>query len=361
MNKVLTIIVPTYNMERYLRKCLDSLVVSDDNMERLEVLVINDGSKDSSYQIAHEFEMKSPNTFHVIDKENGNYGSCINRGLKEATGKFVKVLDADDYYDARVLNNYIDFLSHHDVDLIISDFNVVDELGNCLSEFTFDLAVDQIFKLMDIPSEMNTKLAHHSITYKRAVFDRFCYKQTEGISYTDDEWIFKPMMWVENVAYFPQTLYFYLRGREGQTFDLKVIERTLDQRVKVAKEMISFYESNIVSCRPDNKPFVTDKLVGRIKALYNYHLIKYNTKDNKQRIIEFDRFLLNTSSIIYNETAKITNNYGWQYIRQWRNINYSNLAPALMFIRWKRTIKTIMKHETVKVDKMPKKLKRKKR
>ena len=56
MNKILTIIIPTYNMEKYLRKCLDSFIVSDENMERLEVLVINDGSKDSSSTIGHEYE-----------------------------------------------------------------------------------------------------------------------------------------------------------------------------------------------------------------------------------------------------------------------------------------------------------------
>lgn len=86
-------------MEKYLRRCLDSLIIDEDGMKQLEVLVINDGSKDSSSQIAHEYQDKYPDTFRVIDKENGNYGSCINRGLKEATGKYVKVLDADDWFD----------------------------------------------------------------------------------------------------------------------------------------------------------------------------------------------------------------------------------------------------------------------
>lgn len=85
MQKLLTIVIPTYNMQDYLPRCLDSLVLYDGAlMEQLEVLVINDGSKDNSSAIAHEYEAKFPNTFRVIDKENGNYGSCINRGLKEA-------------------------------------------------------------------------------------------------------------------------------------------------------------------------------------------------------------------------------------------------------------------------------------
>ena len=91
-------------MEPYLRHCLDSLII-DKGMDELEVFVINDGSKDRSSKIAREYQDKYPNTFYVIDKVNGNYGSCINRGLKEATGKYIKVLDADDCFNARALQD----------------------------------------------------------------------------------------------------------------------------------------------------------------------------------------------------------------------------------------------------------------
>ena len=99
MDKILSIIVPTYNMEKYLERCLSSLIVSDEQMAMLEVLVINDGSKDRSSEIAHGYESRYPDTFRVIDKTNGHYGSCVNRGLQEATGKYVKVLDADDWFN----------------------------------------------------------------------------------------------------------------------------------------------------------------------------------------------------------------------------------------------------------------------
>ena len=118
MEKVLSLIIPTYNMEKYLKKCLDSLIV--ENMDLLEVLVVNDGSKDNSSKIAHEYEEKYPNTFRVIDKENGNYGSCINRGLAEAKGKYVKVLDADDCFDVNNFNKYLSFLQENDVDLVLN-------------------------------------------------------------------------------------------------------------------------------------------------------------------------------------------------------------------------------------------------
>ena len=106
MVKLLSVIIPTYNMELYLRRCLDSLLVSGENMALLEVLIINDGSMDASSAIAHTYESDYPQTFRVIDKANGNYGSCINRGLKEARGQFVRILDADDYYQTGNLDQF---------------------------------------------------------------------------------------------------------------------------------------------------------------------------------------------------------------------------------------------------------------
>ena len=96
MEKLLTIIIPTYNMEKYLNQCLDSLL-TEKAQGLLDILVVIDGSKDRSSEIAHGYADKYPETVRVIDKENGNYGSCINRGILEGRGKYVKILDADDH------------------------------------------------------------------------------------------------------------------------------------------------------------------------------------------------------------------------------------------------------------------------
>ena len=99
MEKLLTVVVPVYKVEKYINKCLDSLVVPDKQMERLEVLAVNDGTPDNSALMAKEYEKKYPQTFKVIDKENGGHGSAWNRGVAEATGKYIKFLDSDDWFD----------------------------------------------------------------------------------------------------------------------------------------------------------------------------------------------------------------------------------------------------------------------
>ena len=324
-NKILSIIIPTYNMEKYLRKCLDSLIVSDENMERLEVLVINDGSKDSSSAIGHEYESKYPQTFRVIDKENGNYGSCINRGLKEATGKYVKVLDADDYFDNRAFDQFVDFLQHVDVDLVINDFCTVDEKDEVIDDYTFDLPIQKQFTLADIPSGMTEWLWHHGITYKMAIFQQFNYKQTEGISYTDDEWIFMPMALVRSASYFPQIIYHYLLGREGQTFDPKVMMSSFDKRIKVGMSMVKFFAGIWDSCEADSKQFMTEKLKRRVRVIYNFYLTKHYTKDGNELLRAFDQYIKEQSTPIYQLFVQDKDKFGQNnYICVWRESGYKN-------------------------------------
>ena len=128
MDKLLTIIVPSYNMERYLPRCLDSLVIDDKELfEKLDVIVVNDGSKDRTSEIAHKFEAKYPDVFCVIDKPNGHYGSCINAGIARAKGTYIRTLDADDLYDTKEFQNYLCALeaivrNGADVDLILNDY-----------------------------------------------------------------------------------------------------------------------------------------------------------------------------------------------------------------------------------------------
>lgn len=199
MDKILTIIVPTYNMESYLPFCLSSLLVGK-LMDSLDVVIINDGSKDSSSIIAHQYSFSYPNTFRVIDKENGNYGSCVNRGLIEAKGKYVKILDADDRFDTKSLQIIMEILLEIDVDLVLTDYVKVNMKNKEIERTRYDVQRNKIldFQLMSCFPEM------HGVMYKTDNLRRINYRQTEGISYTDQEWIFEPMISVKSFCYIPR-------------------------------------------------------------------------------------------------------------------------------------------------------------
>lgn len=244
-SKLITIIVPTYNMEAYLDRCLSSLVVGDVNsllMQELEVIVVNDGSTDSSSAIAHQFEDRFPATFKVIDKSNGNYGSCINVALPQVKGRFVKILDADDWYDTDVFVEFMTFLKTTDVDMVYSAFDTVNPEGKRIGVNELKEPHLQPLPFADHPS-CHSLLCMHGVTYRRALFDGLDYHQTEGIYYTDTEWIFLPMARVKTFTYFPKVLYRYFRGRPGQTMNPKVFQQNQRNLFLALYTRISIYQS----------------------------------------------------------------------------------------------------------------------
>lgn len=244
-NKLLSVIIPTYNMESYLHRCLDSLLVTDEEkFKSLEVLVVNDGSKDSSSQIGHEYQNQYPDVFRVIDKDNGNYGSCINAGLKVATGKYVKILDADDYFDRVQFSEYLQQLEGIETDLVLTNIREVSD-SNTLSETTMPQGMTGVAHRLETLSFEDERLrplvAMHSVTMKREVLQKNGYVQHEGMSYTDTEWTFACFAHSSTVQFIDVCLYQYYLGREGQTMAIDALIRRQDDLYENAINVLNRY------------------------------------------------------------------------------------------------------------------------
>ena len=317
--KLITIIVPTYNMEKYLHRALQSLVLSDGNMDKLEVLVINDGSKDRSSEIAHGFESLYPNVFRVIDKENGNYGSCINRGLNEAKGKYVKVLDADDYYEPIVFSGFVSSLLKIDADLIITDFSVVDAESKVNGIRTYHGLIEYTIQhITKWPKSIF--LSVHSVCYKKDVLIGINYKQTEHISYTDHEWATLPLLNVKTVCYLPLNLYRYFVGREGQTISSDVAMKNINQEIIGLKNQLQFLINH--GRTYDGKEIIDSLLLRRANDLYVRILFaKGDNKSNHEILKDLDSFLSNNCVKLYDDLSRVCRPGiigKFRYIKRWR-------------------------------------------
>lgn len=341
MDKILTLIIPTYNMEKYLLYCLDSLIVNGEGLDMLEVLVINDGSRDCSLEIARGYEREYPRTFRVIDKENGNYGSCVNRGLAEATGKYVKVLDADDSFDTENFSLFLDFLQKTDADLILSDFAVVDSERNVRKIIRYDLGHGVSFDMDDVcTGHVFKNMQMHAVTYRLENLKSMGYRQTEGISYTDQQWIFIPMVSVKAVARFGKPVYEYLVGRAGQTVDPSVKVKSIGQTVQCALDMAGTYERyrSKVEGRPV-KEYLFARITPLLKDVYVYSLTHYDSM-MKALVCGLDEALAKTSAEIYEYigSPRVSSFMGFEYIDYWRhhkNINagiVKIMSMAYMFV-----------------------------
>lgn len=220
MEKLLSIAIPSYNMEKYLNRCLDSFIVEDsDLLSKLEIIVVNDGSKDSTSVIAHEYNSKYPETFLVIDKENGHYGSCINAALGIATGKYFRIVDADDWVDTASLLVLLKDLANREEDCLFTRFTIHDCNKNELVEQdTTGLVWNTTLDLHKYEMPTNC-IAMHNLTYKRQLLKSISYKQTTGICYTDSEYVYYPFSQADSLYMYDISLYQYYIGRGEQSMN----------------------------------------------------------------------------------------------------------------------------------------------
>lgn len=322
-SKLLSIIIPSYNMEKYLSQCLNSLIIDLKLLEKIEILIINDGSSDSTSEIAHSYEEQYPTVFHCIDKENGNYGSCINRGLKEAKGTYIKILDADDSFDKNNFQTFVNYinLQGEGADLIFTDFCKVDVNGRVLQIITYPFEKEKYFFVSDLPENINVSMWMHAVTYKTENLRKLHYKQTEGISYTDQEWIFLPMANVKTVTYFPHVVYKYLVGRDGQTMNPEAFCRNMWMEIKGTKVMVEEYEQGRNSFSPETLPYLTRQITKRVTYIYRWFLQFYPKQLNRNDLREFDNYLKYNSPYLYKKVEKEAITYKFirfYYIRDFR-------------------------------------------
>lgn len=328
MEKVLTIGVPVYNMEKYLDRCLSS-ITSIKRPDLCEIIVVNDGSKDRSLEIAKGYESKYPDLLRVIDKENGGWGSCINRTIHEASGKYYKSLDSDDWFDSINLDSFIEELKDEDADMILSPYWETDESGNLTVEKVFSPELyGQTLNLNDYVQGLGTfKKTIHAIAFKTSILKNNGIHVWERF-YGDIDYINSPLKFVETIRFSPYNIYRYMIGREGQSISVKGYRAHINDYIAVARKMIESF-GNPANDTPVAK-YLFDDAVNI--ATFAYKLMMQPGLCSKEYGItdllkDFDKFLKTESPAIYKEVGRRTKKSGISPVSVWRvtSINIYNI------------------------------------
>lgn len=249
MQKLLSVVIPVYKVEKYINKCLDSLIVSDEQMRKLEVIIVNDGTPDNSAIMAKEYEKRYPDIFKVIDKENGGHGSAWNKGVELASGKYLRFLDSDDWVTN--LSEFVERLEKYDVDMVFTDLQIVNEQSDSLNRlFKASVAMNTnyIYSVDDYDWCKTDAVFggynvtnFHICTYRTSLLKEHHPIFFEKMSYDDEILFILPLCTAKTFVYIDLVLYNYLLGREGQSMDPKVMIKHLDFKTKIRKHETVFY------------------------------------------------------------------------------------------------------------------------
>lgn len=324
MNKVLSIVIPSYNVEKYLDKCVQSMLV-DSILEDIEILIVNDGSKDSTPVIAQSYVDQYPQTVRLIDKENGGHGSTINAGILHATGKYFKVVDGDDWLNTENLEKFIQLLKTRDEDVIASNFL-------CIQDETYDILAEKRVSSNDNvygtvhdmdKGEITEVIKMHGLTIRTAILKENNITIDEHCFYVDSEYITYPMPFVKTVYYDDEFIYMYRLGRNGQSMDIKSMQRNRAMHMKVLNSLLAFY---------DNMPEITEakrvyieKVIGQImENQFQIYISMGTDKEIQKETAAWDRALIQK----YPRIAASTNK---KSIALLRKTNY-NILPIGSFV-----------------------------
>ena len=243
--KLITFAIPCYNSENYMSKAIDSLLPF---IEDIEIVIVNDGSKDNTLKIANSYKEKYPKDIKVVDKENGGHGSGVNAGLKLAKGLYYKVLDSDDWIDYEALNKVITTIKklkkrNKLVDMFI--VNYVYEKGDKQNRVNYNhvLPAYKIFTWKEVGKfKVNEYLLMHSVLYRTDLLKESGLKLPEHTFYVDNIFVYYPLPKIKTMYYIDVDFYRYFIGRDDQSVNETNMIKRIDQQLFVTKEMISFFD-----------------------------------------------------------------------------------------------------------------------
>ena len=302
--KILSISIASYNVEEYLEECLESFVNSR-VMDDLEILVIDDGSSDSSPEIAQRYVDKYPETYKLIKKENGGHGSTINKGIEIATGKYFKVVDGDDWVNTNNLIKLVEKLKTVDSDIVATNYTWI----NCKTKFPEkrqedpfkNLEYNREYKFTEIAEK--TIIDMHAMTIKTELLRRANEKIDEHTFYVDVEYILFPIPYVETVLFLEEDVYQYRLGMPGQSMSIKKMQKNMKNHLKVLLRINDYCEKMKGNTSAEHLSYmnriVAQTLVSQIKIFISFPM----DKKMKKNIIKLEAYFYHHNKAAYNKVV----------------------------------------------------------
>ena len=250
--KILSFIIPSYNSQQYLDKCIPSFL-HPDVIDALDIIIVNDGSSDDTVTVAKKYCDAYPGSVRLISQENKGHGGALNTGCAAAVGKYLKVIDADDWVETENLPAYLEFLKNCDSDVVLTH------------HYTRNISTGEVKKWKSYPEKagvpcsfeqimanwksFDRSLTFHGITYKTAFYHKNCIQLSEHVFYEDHEFATIPCCYANTVTPLDLFIYDYRIGDVQQSVsDANQLKR-LSHTSAVLDRLIQEYDN---LCLPED-------------------------------------------------------------------------------------------------------------
>ena len=304
--KLITFAVPCYNSESYMKKCINSLLKAGN---KAEIIIVDDGSTDKTAAIADNYAVEYPKIIRVVHQENGGHGEAVNTGLKNAEGKYFKVVDSDDWLDEEALLTVIEKLEeieekHINLDMFIANY-VYEKVSDGTSRrmtYKSILPVDEFFSWEDTGKfSPPNYILMHSVIYKTEILRTSKLQLPKHTFYVDNIFVYQPLPYVKTMYYMDIDLYRYYIGRADQSVNEQNMIKRIDQQILVTKTMIQLYDvSEIIEHNEKLGKYMLHYL-SMMMAICFIFLTIDEKEESLEKIKELKSFLREKMPTLYNK------------------------------------------------------------
>ena len=298
--KLLTLVIPAYNAEKFLRTCVERMIPAG---PELDVLIVDDGSTDGTPALADALAAEYSDIVRVVHQENGGHGEGLNQGIRLAEGIYLKSVDADDRIDTRSLQELMSLLREHATpetwaDLVVNDY-VYDHTDR---ESVFAVCYHHVFHAGHVDTWETCRsfpfwkqFMIHSLCYRVGLLREHDYTLPKHTFYEDNLYIYQPLPWTQRVLYLHRPLYGYTIGQADQSISDRNMLRHMDQNTEMVTRMICTWTWKEIQAQPRAlRHYMMTFISGQVLAVSLLHETAHNADAEKlnrsmwERIRAFD-------------------------------------------------------------------------
>lgn len=285
---LLTIGIPAYNVELYIEDTVLSIAKSK-YQDKLEILIINDGSSDQTLSVATRIAQEH-SCVKIIDKPNGGHGSAINAALRNATGRYFRLLDGDDWFNTDEFDKYLEKLESEDADIIFTD------LIECFIKSHLNRPVSYYSHLPSFTKFQlnNTEFTEWgpmlpTTTIKTSLLKQFKLKIDEKCFYVDQEYNLACYLSAKTAVYYPFMIYQYRLEREGQSMEKTSLIKNVSSHEQVCQKLLAIYHQNLPSMSQTKQEYISNRVI--IPMCHMQYMIATEWCKSKKHFTSFDNTL----------------------------------------------------------------------